>query len=306
MIQAERASKWYGQVIGLNDVTCSYGPGITALLGQNGAGKSTLIKMITGQLKATTGKVSVFGENPFANIEVLRRIGYCPETDSFYEEMTGRQFVSLMSRMSGVAQREAEKRAMQAIDTVGMSERADSKIAGYSKGMRQRIKLAQALVHDPEVLVLDEPLNGLDPVGRRDMSDLLKNFAAAGKCIVISSHILHEVEQMTNHIVLLHRGRLLAMGDIKEIRSLIDRHPHRIHIEMDDPRQFAQKLLGLPSVLSIAFDRKDANRMELETAVPDEFYSQMSEIILDSGAELKELTSPDNNLEAVFNYLVKG
>ena len=305
MITLQNASRWYGQVIGLNDVSCDFGPGITARLGQNGAGKSTLIKLVTGQLKPTTGNVKVFGEVPFANAQVHKALGYCPETDSFYEEMTGRQFVTLMARLSNLSAAKAREEADRSIDLVGMSPRADTKIGSYSKGMRQRIKLAQAMVHNPAVLVLDEPLNGLDPVGRRELSELLKRLADQGRTIVISSHILHEVEQMTNSIVLLHRGRLLARGDIKEIRSLIDRHPHRIQIEMDDARWFGVKLLALPSVLSLRFDKILEDRMEVETAAPDEFYSQLSELVLESGKELKQFTSPDNNLEAVFGYLVK-
>lgn len=304
MIQARNCSRWYGQVIGLNDVSCIFREGITALLGQNGAGKSTLIKLITGQLKCTTGDISVFGENPISNPSVLRRMGYCPETDSFYEEMTGHQFVSLMGRMAGIPTRDLESAATSSIARVGMSERADSKIGGYSKGMRQRIKLAQAMVHNPDILILDEPLNGLDPIGRREMSDLLKELAAEGKTIVISSHILHEVEQMTSSIVLLHRGRLLAMGDIKQIRSLIDSHPHRIHVEMDGARQFAQKLLAHPSVLSLKFNQVNPNQMEIETAAPDQFYTAVSELVLENNVEFGQFTSPDNNLEAVFGYLV--
>ncbi|MGI8924920.1 MAG: ABC transporter ATP-binding protein [Fimbriimonadales bacterium] len=306
MIQVEQASRWYGQVIGLNDVTCSFGPGVTALLGQNGAGKSTLIKLITGQLRPTTGHVKVFGEQPFANANVARHLGYCPETDSFYEEMTGRQFVTLMARMSGVEAPKAGSVAGAAIETVGMADRADTRIAGYSKGMRQRIKLAQAMAHGPRALVLDEPLNGLDPVGRRQMQDLLRDIGARGTCVIISSHILHEVEQMTHNIVLLHRGRLMAVGDIQKIRSLIDRHPHRIRIKMGNARTFAQRILTLPSVLSLQFNRQDADQMEVETVSPDEFYSQVSELVLETGTEFGEFSSPDNNLEAVFNYLVKG
>ncbi|HET6644792.1 MAG TPA: ABC transporter ATP-binding protein, partial [Fimbriimonadales bacterium] len=231
MIEVRGASRWYGQVIGLNDVTCNFGPGITALLGQNGAGKSTLIKLITGQLRPTTGDVLVDGRIPFANTGVAREIGYCPETDSFYEDMTGRQFVSLMARMSGIPS--SNEAANEAISVVKMTERADTRIAGYSKGMRQRIKLAQAIAHKPKVLILDEPLNGLDPVGRREMQELLTGLGRQGISIIISSHILHEVEQMTHSIVLLHRGRLLAVGDVRDIRGLIDKHPHRIRIEMD-------------------------------------------------------------------------
>jgi ABC-2 type transport system ATP-binding protein len=304
MIQLTRASRWYGQVIGLNDVTCEFGPGITALLGQNGAGKSTMLKLITGQLRPTTGDLTVFGEKPFSNPKVYERIGYCPETDSFYEDMTGRQFVTLMARMAGVASRNVENIVANTLEKVGMADRCDKKIAGYSKGMRQRIKLAQALTHNPDILILDEPLNGLDPVGRRELQEMLKGLAAEGKTIVISSHILHEVEQMTRHIVLLHKGRLLALGDVGEIRGLIDKHPHRIHVEMEGAREFARKLMVMPSVLSVAFDRLDPNHVEIETAAPDDFYSEVADMVLSENLEFAAFTSPDNNLESVFRYLV--
>lgn len=306
MIELRGASRWYGQVIGINDVSCTIGCGITALLGQNGAGKSTLIKLITGQLRPTTGEVTLFGELPFTNGAVLKRIGYCPETDSFYEDMSGRRFVTLMARMSGVSRDEARDRAAEAIAKVGMTERADTKLAGYSKGMRQRIKLAQAIVHDPDMLILDEPLNGLDPVGRKQISDLLMHFADQRKTIVISSHILHEVEQMTSNILLLHRGRLLAQGDVREIRSLIDRHPHRIRVSMESPRKVGPLLLALPSVVSLSYDRTDSRLMELETTDPDRFYSEFADIVIENKSNIHSLHSPDNNLGAVFKYLVKG
>lgn len=306
MIELRGASRWYSQVIGINDVSCTIGPGITALLGQNGAGKSTLIKLVTGQLRPTTGEVTVFGELPFTNTAVLRRIGYCPETDSFYEDMTGRRFVMLMARMAGVPKEQVSRRTDEAIRQVGMIERADTKIATYSKGMRQRIKLAQAIAHDPDMLILDEPLNGLDPLGRKQTSDLLVRLAQQGKTIVISSHILHEVEQMTRNILLLHRGRLLAQGDVREIRSLIDRHPHRIRISMESPRTIGPKLLSLPSVVSLSYDRTNKSFMELETTDPDRFYSEFADIVIESKSNVLSLHSPDNNLEAVFKYLVKG
>jgi ABC-2 type transport system ATP-binding protein len=185
-----------------------------------------------------------------------------------------------------------------------MADRCDKKIAGYSKGMRQRIKLAQALAHEPDVLILDEPLNGLDPVGRRELQDLLRSLAVQGKIIVISSHILHEVEQMTRHFVLLHKGRLLAVGDVGEIRGLIDKHPHRVHVEMEGAREFARKLMAMPNVLSVAFDRLDPNRVEIETAAPDVFYTEVAQMVLDENLEFSAFTSPDNNLESVFRYLV--
>ena len=306
MIQITQASRWYGQVIGLNDVTCSIGTGITALLGQNGAGKSTLIKLVTGQLRPTTGSISVLGQQPFANPPLFSKIGYCPETDSFYEGLTGREFIELMARMGGLDTKVIPQKTAEALESVGMSDRADTKIAGFSKGMRQRIKLAQAIVHNPDILILDEPLNGLDPVGRRHVGDLLSEFASKGKCILISSHILHEVEQLTNSIVLLHRGRLMAQGDIQEIRSLIDRHPHRIRIEADNVREIGPLLLSFPSVLSIKFDRLNESFLELETHQPDSFYTSFAVVIKEKNIRLKSFYSPDNNLEAVFNYLVKG
>lgn len=306
MISLERASRWYGQVIGLNDVSCVFNPGITALLGQNGAGKSTMLKLITGQLRATTGSLTVFGQSPFSNPKVYERIGYCPETDSFYEEMTGRQFVALMARMAGIPKERVDQVAAATLEKVGMADRCDTKIAGYSKGMRQRIKLAQALAHNPDILILDEPLNGLDPVGRRELQEMLKELAAEGKTIVISSHILHEVEQMTRHIVLLHKGRLLALGDVGEIRALIDKHPHRVHVEMENARSFARELMAMPNVLSVSFDRTNLNHVEIETADPDTFYNEVSQLVLSRNLEFTAFTSPDNNLESVFRYLVKG
>ncbi len=306
MITLERASRWYRQVIGLNDVSCSIPAGITALLGPNGAGKSTMLKLITGQLRPTTGHVLVMNQPPFANPKVFRKLGYCPEIENNYDDMTGREFVTLLATMSGLPANSLSARVAESIEIVGMTVNADRKIGGYSKGMRQRIKVAQGIVHDPDVLVLDEPLNGLDPVGRRDIVSLLNELAAKGKCVVVSSHILYEVEQMTRNILLLHKGRLMAQGDVYQIRALIDSHPHRIAIATCDARSLAKRLLDLPYVLSVKFDAKDAARLEIETRSPDLFYVQFPDIVLEHGFRIEEFTSPDNNLEAVFRYLVNG
>ena len=303
MIILNGVSRWYGQIIGLNDVTCTIGPGVTALLGMNGAGKTTLMRLVTGQVRATTGVVTVFGEDPFGNPEIFKRLGYCPEIDNFYEHMTGREFVYVLARMAGFSHAESQKRTAQMLERVGMSDRADRPIAGFSKGMRQRVKLAQAMLHNPDIILLDEPLNGLDPVGRRELMDLLGELADEGKTIVVSSHILFEVEQMTRNILLLHRGRLLATGDLRTIRSLIDKHPHRIRIESPDPRPFAEHLVSLPSVMSVQF-LPGESALELQTREPDKFYSEMPNLILEKGLQLHGFSSPDNNLEAVFRYLV--
>jgi ABC-2 type transport system ATP-binding protein len=305
LIELRNASRWYGQVIGLNDVSCTIEPGVTALLGMNGAGKTTMMRLITGQLRPTTGEVTVFGLDPFANPAVYRRLGYCPDVDNFYEFMTGRVFVELMARMSGFSAGDARIRADDVLRRVGMAERADRKIGGYSKGMRQRIKLAQAILHDPEIILLDEPLNGLDPVGRRDFIDLLTELGGEGRAIVVSSHILFEVEQMTRSLLLLHRGRLLARGDLRVIRELIDKHPHRIRIETPDPRQVAERLAGLPYVLSLQFD-PGGRALEIQTREADRFYSHLPRLAIDDGLAIDGFSSPDNNLESVFAYLVGG
>lgn len=306
MIVFQRVSRWYGQVIGVNDVSCRIGPGLTALLGPNGAGKSTFLKLVTGQLRPTTGVVHVFGQRPFANTDVFRRLGYCPEIENCYEDMTGVEFVRFLALMAGIRDREVDDRVQQAINTVGMAPFQHRKIGSYSKGMRQRIKIAQAIVHDPELLVLDEPLTGLDPVGRREMTDLFVRMAQAGKCVLVSSHILYEVEQMTRDIVLMDRGRIRAMGDIYRIRELIDAHPHRVALVADRPREMAARLLNLPYVISVRFDTQDDRRLEVETAAPDRFYDELRTIILADGYRVTSFESPDNNLEAVFRYLVKG
>ena len=306
MIELQRVSRWYGQVIGLNDVSAAVPAGLTALLGPNGAGKSTMMKLISGQLRPSTGRVTVLGQPPFGNGRVFQRLGFCPEIDSFYEEMTGREFVTMLATLGGLKGEMRRKRVDEAVHTVGMDPNADRKIGGYSKGMRQRIKVAQAIVHDPDVLLLDEPLNGLDPGGRREMTDLFRRYGEAGKCVLISSHILYEVEQMTRRILLIHRGRVLAQGDLYEIRGLIDQHPHRVALSSPTVRALAPVLLELPGVVSLRFDDQDPQRVELETRDPDGFYDQLPALVLDAGHELTEFDSPDNNLEAVFRYLTGG
>lgn len=303
MIELRNTSRWYGEVIGLNDVSCDIGPGITALLGMNGAGKSTLMKLVTGQIRPTTGTLNVFGMSPFGNPDVFRMLGYCPEIDNFYEHMSGREFVRHMARLVGLSSSDALRRTEETLERVGMKDRAARKIAGYSKGMRQRIKLAQAMLHDPQIILLDEPLNGLDPVGRREFMDVLQELSDGGKTIVISSHILFEVEQMTSAILVLHRGRLLASGDVKVVRDLIDKYPHRIRLETSDPRALGAAVAALPYVVSMRFDR---DSVEVQTREPDRFYAELPHLVLERGVPMTAFSSPDNNLEAVFGYLVES
>ena len=303
-VSADHLSKWYGQVIGLNDVTLTIPAGITGLLGPNGAGKSTFMKLITGQLKPSKGEVRVLGEPIWRNPALYFRIGFCPEQDAFYDRMTGLEWTTALVRLNGVGEARATELARKALEFVDLLDAADKKIGAYSKGMRQRVKLAQAIAHDPELLILDEPLSGMDPLARRKTIRLIKDWGRAGKSILVSSHILHEIESMTANILLINQGRILAEGNVHQIRDLIDEHPHTVLVKADDPRALARQFLTFDDVLSLRFEDQ---AVVVQTAKPDAFYSRLT--VLAATGELgtiHEVTSPDDNLQAVFQYLVKS
>jgi len=303
IVAADHLSKWYGQVIGLNDVTVTVPTGITGLLGPNGAGKSTFMKLITGQLSPSKGSVKVLGEPIWQNPGLYFRIGFCPEQDAFYERMTGIEWVAALVRLNGFTETEAAQAAERALTAVDLMDAANKKIGAYSKGMRQRVKLAQAIVHDPALLILDEPLTGMDPIGRRKTMKMIREWAKQGKSILVSSHILHEVELMTPNILLINNGRILAEGNVHQIRDLIDEHPHTVYIRAEDPRGLAKEFLTHADVLSMRFE---PGAVIVETGKPDEFYARLTELVAagQCGA-VDEVTSPDDNLQAVFQYLVK-
>jgi ABC-2 type transport system ATP-binding protein len=278
-------------------------PGITGLLGPNGAGKSTFMKLMTGQLKPSQGTIRVLGEPIWGNPRVYARIGFCPEQDAFYDRMTGLEWVTALVRLNGYTDGEADAAARRAIERVDLTDAANKKIGAYSKGMRQRIKLAQALVHDPELLILDEPLTGMDPLMRRKTIRLIKEWARAGKHIIVSSHILHEIESMTSNILLINNGRILAEGNVHQIRDLIDTHPHTVYVRGADPRALARRFLTEDDVLSMKFEQ---DAVIVETARPDSFYARLTELAASGEAgAIEEVQSPDDNLQAVFKYLVK-
>ena len=296
-----RASRWYGPVIALNDVTTTVGPGVTGLLGPNGAGKSTFLKMAAGQLAPSQGEVRVLGKPAWGSPELFHRVGVCPEADAFWEGLTGLQFLMALLRLTGFDDAECRRRADHALEQVALTEARDRKIGGYSKGMRQRIKMAQSLAHDPQVLLLDEPLSGMDPVNRRRVVDLVKKLGREGKTVLVSSHILHEVEAMTRRVLLIHNGRILAEGDVREIRDLMDEHPHTVALRARDPRALARAVVGSPHVLSLTFGA-EGEWVTVQTARPDEFYSSVVDAAVEAG--VSEMYSPDENLESVFKYLV--
>jgi ABC-2 type transport system ATP-binding protein len=303
IIVADNVSKWYGQVIGLNDVSVNVPPGVTGLLGPNGAGKSTFMKLITGQLKPSKGTVTVLGQPIWDHPELYFQIGFCPEQDAFYERMTGLEWVTGLVRLNGYTEKEADEAARAALGEVDLLEAANKKIGAYSKGMRQRVKLAQAIVHDPGLLILDEPLSGMDPLARRRTIKLIKDWARAGKSILVSSHILHEIESMTSNILLINNGRILAEGDVHQIRDLIDDHPHTVYVRAANPRALAREFLTNDDVRSL---RLESGAVVVETGRPDAFYTRLTELAATGElGDIDEVTSPDDNLQAVFQYLVK-
>jgi len=300
-LEFTRASRWYGPVIALNDVSATIPPGVTGLLGPNGAGKSTFLKLAAGQLAPSQGEVKLLGLPAWGSPEVFHRVGLCPEADAFWENLTGLQFLMALLRLTGFDEKECLLRAESALQQVALLDAKDRKVGGYSKGMRQRVKLAQAIAHDPEVLLLDEPVSGMDPVNRHRVIDLVKRMGKEGKTVVVSSHILYEIEAMTRRVLLIHNGRILAEGDVREIRDLMDEHPHTVSLRAKSPRLLAQAVIGAPHVISLSFG-SEGEWLTVQTARPDEFYGALPEAAVQAG--VSEMYSPDEDLESVFKYLV--
>jgi ABC-2 type transport system ATP-binding protein len=296
-----RASRWYGPVIALNDVTVQVSPGVTGLLGPNGAGKSTFLKLAAGQLRPSQGEVRLLGRPAWGTPELFHKVGLCPETDAFWEGLTGLQFLTGLLGLTGFEPEERRRRAENALHQVELLDAKHRKVGGYSKGMRQRLKLAQAIAHDPEVLLLDEPVSGMDPVNRRRVIELVKRWGKEGRTVLVSSHILHEVEAMTRRVLLIHNGRILAEGDVREIRDLLDEHPHTVALRARNPRALAEAIVRRPHVISLSFG-PEGEWLTVQTERPDEFYGSLHEAAVEAG--VTEMYSPDESLEAVFRYLV--
>jgi ABC-2 type transport system ATP-binding protein len=300
VVTVERCSKWYGHVLGISDISWQLRGGIVGLLGPNGAGKSTLIKLMAGLLRPSRGTLAVYDKSPFTDVEVRRRIGYAPEHERTWDELTALELVTVMAKLAGMDASRAAPAAETALAAMGMTESMHRRVKGFSKGMRQRTKLAGAIAHDPELLLLDEPLTGVDPKARVDIVERIQALGKAGKTIVVSSHVLYEIEALTSEIVVIYRGQLLAEGNVYEIRRLIDKHPHRIRVDCDRPRAVASALAAEDHVARIVFER---GGVVVETRDPDRCYDQISAAVLQHGVTVSALSSPDNNLGAVFEYL---
>ncbi len=304
IISASALSKWYGQVIGLNNFNLEIKSGITGIVGPNGSGKSTFFKLVTGMIKPSVGELHVMGEKPWDNCKLRSSMGLCPDFDNLSDEMTGTRYLELVGGLHHMTGESLKSRIKEVQEIVGMTAAMNRKIGGYSKGMRQRIKLAGTILHEPKILLLDEPLAGTDPLARRDIINLIKSLNKDfGHEIVISSHVLFEVERMTHDVALIYKGRAVASGDISEIRGLIDKHPHNIVVQGEGMSELAKRLLDMDFTVSVGYDHTRKGIM-VQVNKPDEFFLAIPEIVNELGCNISQLYSLDDDLEAVFRYLV--
>ncbi|MBR79256.1 MAG: hypothetical protein CMA88_00505 [Euryarchaeota archaeon] len=299
----DQASKWYDQVIGINDVSLAIDGGVTGILGPNGAGKSTLFKLMMGRLKPNQGSVRLFGVDPWTSTSPYRRVGYVSESEKLYEWMTALDFVTTLARLHGMTREEATDRSAHVLDFVGLSDVMHKELGKYSKGMRQRVKIAHALVHDPDLIILDEPLHGCDPIARTSIMSVIRELGKRGKTFLVSSHILEEIERITEQIVILHNGRLLAIGNLHAIRDLLDKHPHRILINCEDPRGMAGLFVSQEPVFGVRFPRE--GQLEIQTNNLSAAHSLLPSIVVNSKQNITSIENPDDNLESLLDYLIK-
>jgi ABC-2 type transport system ATP-binding protein len=301
VVAAESVSKWFGSLVAVSDVSFEIGPGVTALLGPNGAGKSTMLRMLCGLAEPSRGTVRVLGRDPRSDVAITGSIGLVPQQESVFEGLTGHGFVRLAAVLHGLGDPEAA--ATAAIQLVGLDPADSRRLPTYSKGMRQRVKVAQALVHEPEVIMLDEPLTGLDPRQRAEMIELFRRLGAEGRCVLVSSHVLEEVERLGSEILVMSQGRLAAAGDFRELRALMDDRPLRVRVRTDRPRELAGGLLEAGSVLGARLDGEDG--LELDTSDARALSRALAPLARERGASLLEVRPLDADLEGVFRYLVQ-
>ncbi len=304
IISAQGLSKWYGGVIGLNNFTMDVPKGMTGIVGPNGAGKSTFFKLVTGTIKANVGELAVLGEKPWKNSAQLRQIGFCPDYDFLPLDLTGRDYLTFTAGLHGMSGPTRDGRVDTILRLVEMTANADRRMGGYSKGMKQRIKIGGSLVHDPQLLLLDEPFTGTDPAVRRELIDLVKGLHREhGHDIIVSSHVLHEVERLTHNVALIYKGRAVATGDIQEIRGLMSSYPHHIVLEGQGMNELAKRLIDRDFTVSVEM-REDRQGLTVKVNRPEAFFDAIPDLVSGSGAELESMHSTDDDLESVFRYLV--
>ena len=304
MIRFERVTKLYKTVIGVNDVSLDLVPGAYGLLGPNGSGKTTFINLIVGRLRPTIGSVRVFGQDPWRRSEVLRRVGICPAADVLLPNVTALDWVQYLVRMHGFAPADAARRAEAALETVGMRHAMRRPIGSYSLGMRQRCKIAQAVAHDPELLILDEPFNGVDPVGRHELTELFLRWIGEGKSLLLASHLLHEVEAVRPSFLLISGGRLLASGSPQEVRSMLADLPNEIHVRVDRPRELAPRLCEVESVDAVRIDAQ-RNEVVVSTRRPLALSRRLPAIVSEGRFEVLEVRSGKESLQQLFTTLMR-
>ncbi len=303
MIVFDDVSKFYGEVLGVNRVNLQIAPGITSLVGPNGSGKTTLMNLMTGLLKPSSGRISVLGIPPSDPETMFREIGYCSQFDSFPRGATAREFISFYLRVHGYTKQETEELTHQALERVSLVEAADRKVSAFSKGMRQRVRLAQSIAHNPSVLVLDEPLNGLDPMARAEIIRLFRQLAEEGMYLIISSHILHEVDMMSDNVVLMHNGYIVAEGEVHGVRDEIDEHPIQILIRCDRPQVLAASLFEHEHMVEARI-HNDRQGLFVKTRRPDEFYLLLNQLITAHNLQVESVGPVDDDLNAVYQYLI--
>ena len=304
VIMFDRVSKTYGRINAVTNISLGISGGVTGILGMNGAGKSTLFKLMMGKVRPSSGAIRLFGEDPWKNQAPYSRIGFVPEHEKMYDWMTAFDFVTTFARLHGMTRTEAEKEASRVLNFVSLGDVMHKKIGQFSKGMRQRVKIAHALVNDPELIVLDEPLQGCDPLARTTIMNVIKELGAMGRTVLVSSHILHEIERITEQIVILHRGRILALGNSHAIREMLDQHPHKILLECEDPRGLASNVIGLDQITGMTFI--DSGKLLLETNHLGEVHKHLPELIVNSGITVTGIDNPDDDLQSILAYLTGG
>lgn len=306
MIVFEDVSKFYGEILGVNRVNLSIEPGITSLVGPNGSGKTTLMNLMTGLLQPTRGQISVLGTSPSEPETLFRKLGYCSQFDSFPKGATGREFIKSFLTVHGYSRSDADDLAIKSLERVNLLDAANRKVSAYSKGMRQRIRLAQSIAHGPSVLILDEPLNGLDPMARAEVIALFRQLAKEGLYLILSSHILHEVDMMSDSVILLNNGYVVAEGDIHGVRDEMEDHPIQILIRCDRPSMLAARVFESDNIVVEARIHEDRRGLFVKTRDADKFYLLLNKIVVEDKLNVESVAPVDDDLNAVYQYLISS